>query len=89
MFYFAPQVLSKSLKINHRLRTGKFISKESKKEKMSGLAFTGHAHHCLPFWKRVVSCHNNSIIPKTECALQREDFLECRHGYKQVSEKIE
>ncbi|GAA5884076.1 hypothetical protein JCM6882_002128 [Rhodosporidiobolus microsporus] len=50
----------------------------------SGFSYTGGRSRCFPFWQDFQKCYAGADVPE-QCALQKEDYLECLHHTKEVS----
>lgn len=47
--------------------------------------FTKHGR-CYEFWKRLKECERSAEIPKLDCPVYFEDYVECLHHNKEVEE---
>nr|GMD72935.1 NADH dehydrogenase [ubiquinone] iron-sulfur protein 5-B [Ipomoea batatas] len=61
-----------------------FFGEEFQKKRMaSGWGITGNKGRCYDFWMDFSECMSGCREPK-DCALLREDYLECLHHSKEV-----
>ncbi|GAA5871444.1 hypothetical protein JCM3774_005602 [Rhodotorula dairenensis] len=49
----------------------------------SGYSYTGGRSRCFAFWQDFQKCYAGADVPE-QCALQKEDYLECLHHTKEV-----
>ncbi|KAF7316456.1 PX domain-containing protein [Mycena indigotica] len=49
---------------------------------MSGFSFTGGPSRCNPYWQEFAKCYSKVSHP-SQCANQRDDYLECLHHKKE------
>ncbi|KAN0064865.1 hypothetical protein ACQY0O_001922 [Thecaphora frezii] len=50
----------------------------------SGFSFKGGRPRCFAHWQEFSKCYANADAP-SECAAQKEDYLECLHHTKEIA----
>ncbi|KAJ7285615.1 hypothetical protein C8J57DRAFT_1285353 [Mycena rebaudengoi] len=68
------------------MRTGRTQNNRGKQTNiltpMSGFSYTGGPSRCSAYWQEFTKCSANAEFPQ-QCALQRDDYMECLHRKKE------
>ncbi|KAJ7512860.1 hypothetical protein B0H11DRAFT_1947713 [Mycena galericulata] len=54
---------------------------------MSGYSYTGGPSRCSAYWQEFTKCYASADYP-SQCAFQRDDYLECVHRTKETARAV-